>query len=107
MTYVVMEDCIKCKYTDCVEICPVECFHEGANMLVINPDECIDCDLCVDECPIEAIVSDTDLPDSQQHMLALNEELANIWPVIDEMKEAPEDADDWAGQAGKLSLLER
>jgi len=107
MTYVVMEDCIKCKYTDCVEVCPVECFHEGTNMLVINPDECIDCDLCVDECPIEAIVPDTGLPDDQQHMLALNEALSQIWPIIDEMKDAPDDADDWAGQSGKLALLER
>jgi len=107
MTYVVMEDCIKCKYTDCVEVCPVECFHEGANMLVINPDECIDCDLCVAECPIEAIVTEEDLPDDQQHMLALNEELAQVWPIIDEMKSPPDDADDWAGQTGKLALLER
>ena len=107
MTYVVMEDCIKCKYTDCVEVCPVECFHEGENMLVIDPEECIDCDLCVSECPIEAIVSDVDLPEDQQHMLEINEELSKIWPVIDEMKEAPADADEWSGQSGKLALLKR
>jgi ferredoxin len=102
-----MEDCIKCKYTDCVEVCPVECFYEGDNMLVINPDECIDCDLCVEECPIEAIVSDENLPSDQQHMLAINEELSKIWPVIEEMKDAPKDADDWAGKVGKLALLKR
>jgi len=84
MTFVVTENCIKCKYTDCVEVCPVDCFHEGPNFLVIDPDECIDCTLCVPECPIEAIFDEEDLP-----------------------KPAPEDADDWDGKPNKLELLER
>ena len=60
MTYVVNENCIKCKYTDCVEVCPVDCFYEGENMLVIHPDECIDCGVCEPECPAEAIKPDTE-----------------------------------------------
>lgn len=107
MTFIVTENCIKCKYTDCVEVCPVDCFHEGPNFLVIDPEECIDCTLCVPECPIEAIFSEDDLPDDQQHFLKLNEELAQTWPVITEKKDAPEDADDWDGVADKLQYLER
>lgn len=107
MTYVVTEDCIKCKYTDCVEVCPVDCFHEGPNYLVIDPDECIDCTLCEPECPIEAIVAEDDLPDDQSQFLTLNADLAKKWPVITEMKPAPADAKEWEGKPDKLQYLER
>jgi len=107
MTFVVGENCIKCKYTDCVEVCPVDCFHEGPNFLVIDPEECIDCTLCEPECPAEAIFSEDDLPAEQAHFLALNEELGQVWPVITQQKEAPPDADEWNGKPGKLDLLER
>lgn len=103
MTYVVTDDCIKCKYTDCVEVCPVDCFHEGENMLVIDPDECIDCSLCEPECPVDAIFAEEDVPPEQEHFLAINEEYAAKWPVISEMKDAPPDADDWAGVADKYA----
>jgi ferredoxin len=92
---------------DCVEVCPVDCFHEGPNFLVIDPDECIDCTLCEPECPINAIYSEEDLPDNQQHFIKLNEELSQVWPVITEMKDAPEDAKEWEDKPGKLELLER
>ena len=107
MTYVVTESCIKCKYTDCVEVCPVDCFHEGPNFLVIDPDECIDCTLCEPECPVGAIFSEDDLPDEMQNYLTLNEELAKEWPVITEMKPAPADAKDWDEVKDKLKYLER
>ena len=97
----------KCKYTDCVEVCPVDCFHEGPNMLVIDPDECIDCTLCEPECPVEAIKSEDDLTDDEQHYLPLNTELSQQWPVISEMKDPPADADEWKDKPGKLDLLER
>lgn len=107
MTYVVSEPCIKCKYTDCVEVCPVDCFHEGPNFLVIDPDECIDCTLCVAECPAEAIYAEDDLPEDQRHFIALNAELAKQWKVIVEQKDAPADADEWKDVKDKLHLLER
>ena len=107
MTFVVGEDCIKCKHTDCVEVCPVDCFFEGPNFLVIHPDECIDCALCEPECPIDAIFSEDELPADQENFLELNAELAEIWPNITEKKEAPADAADWEGKPGKLALLER
>lgn len=107
MTFVVTENCIKCKYTDCVEVCPVDCFHEGPNFLVIDPEECIDCTLCEPECPAEAILSEDDLPADQQHFLELNAELSAVWPVITQQKEPPADAKDWDGKPDKLSLLER
>ncbi len=88
MTFVVTESCIKCKLTDCVEVCPVDCFHEGPNMLVIDPEECIDCTLCEPECPVEAIFSDDELPEAQNQFLALNAVLSESWPDITEMKEA-------------------
>ena len=107
MTYVVTENCIRCKYTDCVEVCPVDCFHEGPNFLVIDPEECIDCSLCVPECPVDAIYAEDEIPEGQEHFLQLNEELSNGWPVITEMSAAPDDAKDWEGKPDKLKYLER
>ena len=107
MTFVVGEDCIKCKHTDCVEVGPVDCFYEGPNFLVIHPDECIDCALCEPECPIDAIFSEDELPADQENFLELNAELAEVWPNIPEKKDAPADAADWEGKPGKLALLER
>ena len=107
MTFVVTENCIKCKLTDCVEVCPVDCFHEGPNFLVIDPDECIDCTLCEPECPVEAIYSEDELPEDQQEYVALNAELCKSWPVITEMKDPPEDWEDWRGVKDKLKYLKR
>ncbi len=107
MTYVVTENCIKCKYTDCVEVCPVDCFHEGPNFLVIDPEECIDCTLCEPECPAEAIFAEDDLPAGQEQFVELNAELAAQWPVISEKIDAPADADEWNGVPDKLKHLER
>ena len=107
MTYVVTESCIKCKYTDCVDVCPVDCFHEGPNMLVIDPDECIDCTLCVAECPVEAIFADDDVPENQRNFIRINADLAKAWPVLTEKKDAPPDADDWKEVKDKAGLLER
>lgn len=107
MTFVVTENCIKCKYTDCVEVCPVDCFYEGPNFLVIDPDECIDCALCEPECPAEAIFSEDELPEDQKEFIEINAELARTWPNITEKKEALEDAEEWDGKPGKLKLLDR
>lgn len=107
MTYVVLENCIRCKYTDCVEVCPVDCFHEGPNFLVIDPEECIDCTLCEPECPAEAIVSEDDIPAGQEQFLELNAELSRVWPVITEQKDPLPDAEEWDGQPGKLHYLEK
>ncbi|MFT5710117.1 MAG: ferredoxin [Halioglobus sp.] len=107
MTFIVGEQCIKCKHTDCVEVCPVDCFYEGPNFLVIHPDECIDCALCEPECPEDAIYSEDELPEDQQIFLELNAELAEVWPCITEMKESPADAEEWSGKPNKLALLER
>ncbi len=107
MTFVVTESCIKCKLTDCVEVCPVDCFHEGPNMLVIDPEECIDCTLCEPECPVEAIYSEDELPEEQAQFLALNAELSESWPVITEMKDAPADEADWREVKDKFQYLER
>jgi ferredoxin len=93
MPYVVTELCIRCKYMDCVEVCPVDCFYEGENMLVINPDECIDCGVCEPECPAEAIISDTN-PDAEK-WLEMNRDYANQWPNITRKKPAPADADEF------------
>lgn len=107
MTFVIGEACIKCKLTDCVEVCPVDCFYEGPNMLVIHPDECIDCALCEPECPVDAIFAEDELPDDQQEFLALNAELAETWPNITEAKDPPQDEAEWRGVENKRGLLER
>jgi len=107
MAYVVTENCIRCKYTDCVEVCPVDCFHEGPNFLVIDPDECIDCTLCVPECPVNAIFAEDDLPDEQRQFVQINAELAKKWPVITEKKDAPPDATEWEDKPNKLKELVR
>jgi ferredoxin len=107
MTYVVTESCIKCKYTDCVDVCPVDCFREGPNMLVIDPDECIDCTLCVAECPVEAIYAEDDVPPEQRDFIELNKELSKSWKMITEKKDAPSDADDWKGVMPKRQLLDK
>ena len=106
MTFVVTEPCIKCKYTDCVEVCPVDCFHEGPNMLVIDPEECIDCAMCETECPVNAIVSEDDLSDEQAEFLEINEKYSAKWPVITSMVPAPEDAKKWEEITNKRDLIE-
>ena len=100
MTYVVTENCIKCKYMDCVEVCPVDCFYEGENMLVIHPDECIDCGVCEPECPVDAIKPDSDA--GAERWLALNAEYASVWPNITIKRDAPADAKAFDGVTGKL-----
>lgn len=107
MTYVVAEPCIRCKYTDCVEVCPVDCFHEGLNFLVIDPAVCIDCSLCVDECPVGAIFDAADLPAEYAQYLELNAELSALWPVITARAEPGAEADKWAEIKEKFSYLER
>lgn len=100
MPYVVTEACVRCKYTDCVEVCPVDCFYEGENMLVINPDECIDCGVCEPECPAEAIIPDSGK--DGEKWLAVNRDYADKWPNITRKKDAPADADAWKGVANKF-----
>jgi len=106
MTFVVTENCIRCKLTDCVEVCPVDCFYEGPNFLVIHPDECIDCALCEPECPINAIYSEDELPDKYKEYLKINQDYANKWPNITMMKDAPKDADKWKEVEDKRDYLE-
>ena len=103
MTYVVTENCIKCKYMDCVEVCPVDCFYVGENMLVIHPDECIDCGVCEPECPAEAIVPDSDV--RAEGWLERNRAFATVWPNITRKGTPPDDADDWKDKPGKAGLL--
>ena len=95
MAFIVTEPCIKCKYTDCVDVCPVACFHEGENMLVIDPDECIDCGVCVDECPVTAIFSEDEVPEKWESYKELNAKYAAEWPVIEEGKDALDTAEDF------------
>ena len=107
MTYVVTENCIKCKHTDCVSVCPVDCFYEGPNFLVINPDECIDCAVCEPECPIDAIYADSDLPEDQKVFKEINADLFKIWPRIVKKKDPLPDHETWNGKPNKRDLLER
>lgn len=105
MTHVVGEACIGCKYTDCVAVCPVDCFHEGENFLVIDPEVCIDCGVCVAECPVEAIYDEKLLPPEQHEYVALNARLAMHWPVITQSTEPLPTADEWADRPGKREHL--
>jgi ferredoxin len=107
MAFIVTDNCIKCKYTDCVEVCPVDCFYEGPNFLVIDPDECIDCALCEPECPAEAIFSEDELPADQVQFVELNADLAAKWPNITEKKDPLPDAEEWDGKPNKLQYLEK
>lgn len=107
MTHVVTESCIKCKHTDCVDVCPVDCFKEGPNFLVIDPDECIDCAVCIPECPVNAIYAEEDIPAGQEKFTALNAELAKIWPLITDTKPPLVDAEKWADIKDKLEMLEK
>ena len=100
MTFVVTDNCIACKYTDCVSVCPVDCFYEGENMLVIDPAECIDCGVCEPECPADAIRADTE--EGMEPWIVFNEKYAKIWPAIVEAKEPLPDADDMDGVEGKM-----
>lgn len=106
MTHVVADSCIRCKYTDCVDVCPVECFHEGPQFLVINPDECIDCAVCVAECPVGAIYAEGDLPAEFAHFIELNERLSRQWPLIGEKKQPLADAERWKDEKNKLAAVE-
>jgi len=101
MTYLVNENCIKCKYTDCVEVCPVDCFYEGENMLVINPEECIDCGVCEPECPVDAIISDTE--DENKKWLKINTEFSDLWPNITLKKDPPTDAEKYESVEDKYN----
>ena len=107
MTYVVAEGCILCKHTDCVDVCPVDCFVEGPNFLAIDPDGCIDCAVCVPECPENAIYAEDDVPEDQKQFIAINAELAKIWKPITKSKDSMPEAEKWAGVADKLQHLIR
>lgn len=107
MTYVVTENCIQCRHTNCVDICPADAFHLGPNFIAINPQECVDCGLCVPECPEEAILPENELDTDNRHFLELNAELARQWPVILQRIPALPDHEQWSGRGGKLALLLR
>tara|TARA_B100000427_G_C15067702_1_gene402777 strand:- start:5 stop:328 length:324 start_codon:yes stop_codon:yes gene_type:complete len=100
MTYIVDDKCIKCKHTDCVEVCPVDCFYEGENMLVINPEECIDCGVCEPECPVDAIKSETELADNS--WIEFNAKYSEQWPNISDKKDPLPDYEKYADEEGKL-----
>lgn len=107
MPYVVTEPCIQCKYTNCAAVCPVDAFREGPNFLVIDPMECIDCDACVSECPVEAIFPDDEVPEEWEDYIDLNERLSEAWEdrIINETQDSLPDADDWATKDGKRDQL--
>ncbi|MFP5407278.1 MAG: ferredoxin FdxA [Gammaproteobacteria bacterium] len=107
MTHVVLDSCIRCRYTDCVDVCPVDCFRVGPNMLVIDPDECIDCGVCIPECPVEAIVAEEDVPASQEQFTELNADLSKIWPAITRTQDPLPEVEEWKDVPGKLQYLER
>ncbi len=109
MTHVVTEACINCKYTDCVDVCPVDCFKEGPNFLTIDPDECIDCAVCIPECPVNAIFAEEDLPKDQLHMTEINADLARspVFKTLTKSKPPLPEADEWADKTGKLPELKR
>jgi ferredoxin len=105
MAFIVTESCVNCRYTDCVEVCPVDCFHAGPNFLVIDPDECIDCTLCVAECPVEAICDAAEVPEGQEHFIELNARYAKLWPVISQRTEPLPTAEEWAQVKDKQAEL--
>ena len=105
MAFVVTEPCVKCKFTDCVSVCPVDCFREGENMLVIAPDECIDCQACVPACPVNAIFFEDDVPADQQSFIALNRRLSEGWPAINKAKAHPADAEQFRAVKAKRHLV--
>jgi ferredoxin len=107
MAFVVTESCIQCKYTDCVNVCPMDCFYEGPNFLVINPDECIDCSICVAECPVDAIVGEKELPEEQRHFIHLNRDLSRKagWQRLTESKLPLPHHEKWAVVQDKLPFL--
>lgn len=107
MTFVVTQACIRCKYTDCVDVCPVDAFCEGPNFLVIDPDLCIDCAVCVPECPVNAIYAEEDVPGDQQDFTPLNAELARVWKPITKTKRPLSDADAWSKVEAKRAELQR
>jgi ferredoxin len=107
MTYIVGENCILCKHTDCVDVCPVDCFVEGPNFLAINPDECIDCAVCVPECPENAIFAEADVPEDQKQFIQINAELGRLWPAITKSKDSLPEAEKWSGVAHKQQYLQR
>lgn len=106
MTHLVTEKCIQCKYTDCVQVCPVDCFYEGPNFLAINPDECIDCGVCIPECPVDAIVQENDLSEEEhKYWFDINDRLARKWPNITKRKDPMPDADHWKNVVDKRNTL--
>lgn len=105
MAFVVTDNCILCKYTDCVAVCPADAFHQGPNFLVINPESCIDCDLCPAECPADAIYQEESVPQHQQDFIELNAELAKSWPIITEVIAPLPDAQKWDGITNKIDHL--
>lgn len=107
MTFVVTDACIRCKYTDCVDVCPTDAFREGPNFLAIDPDDCIDCAVCVPECPVEAIYAQEDVPEDEQDFIALNAELSKLWKPITRSKPALPEAQDWASVKHKREELKR
>lgn len=109
MTHLVTDSCINCKYTDCVVVCPVDCFYEGPNFLAINPDECIDCGVCIPECPAKAIVTEDDIkdPNERKKWYDINEELSAKWPNITKRKDPLPSADEWQNNTNKLIYLQK
>ena len=109
MPFVVTDACIQCKYTDCVNVCPMACFVEGPNFLVIDPTECIDCSVCVPECPVGAIVNAKEIAPDQAHFVALNAQLAQDpqWRPINASKAPLPGHAAWASVSDKLGQLQR
>ena len=105
MAFIVTDSCIECKHTDCVEVCPVDCFYEGPNFLAINPDECIDCGLCEPECPVDAIYAEDELPPDQIPCIELNDKYSKVWPNITQQKEALPEAEKYKTIRDKIDLL--
>lgn len=105
MAFVVTDNCINCKYMDCIDVCPVDCFHEGPNFVVIDPNECIDCTLCEPECPASAIYKDTDVPYELAEFIELNSKISAQWPVVHERSITPKDAEEWDGMPNKIDLI--